>query len=544
MAHGIRITTLVDNVDTGEAQVELGFPKVDGTEGNLRLARSTLIDTRRLQKELLDKGAKLTGLNLSDLIDRPAERRLSVSGTTGWRGNTAFVLPNVTIGQPQVVFDPGALAMSPSPVGSCGGSVEAWTKALRPALRRSSFLTMFTGLAFAAPLAALIGVEETAVFHAHGESGVGKTLLAKLIASVAGRALEKDLMSFNATSAAMDDVLARGNGMLVPLNEMKLADTVSGAEQKNLSAFGHVVTSGVGRVRSAHARQSPDLAQRRWTAFALTNGEKSLGARFGGGRDAGEQARFIDVPIPRRKKGGIFDRYAPYQDAEEGAAALARKVEDAIAFNYGAAFVAFIEHVIGDPEAAAKRFATNVDEFVSRVAPADSWERRFARKFAYAYAGGMEALLAKTMPARGPLIRRSCVKLYKLARNQLVSDQEQADRALSRLAEIDGSNARFPIVERGVRAPDNFNSTCWGMQRTMPGIGACIGIRSQRLLQWAGTRAALSVLMDRLKAGGAHVPGTDKARLTKIVEILGVKKRRYVVLRVAAVRALATETKG
>ena len=46
-------------------------------------------------------------------------------------------------------------------------------------------------LSFTAPIAALLDLEETAVFHAFGESNAGKTLMQKVAASVLGRAGER-----------------------------------------------------------------------------------------------------------------------------------------------------------------------------------------------------------------------------------------------------------------------------------------------------------------------------------------------------------------
>lgn len=538
MTNEVSVSAIVTNVDNNDTRVELTFTKLDGAKGTLRVARSMLAEEKRLKAALLDSGARLPGGSLADLLNATPQHRKLITRRTGWRGTSAFILPNGTIGDASVAFDPDALEISSSRVGRRHGTLEAWKKALRPACRRSTYATAFLGLAFAAPLAALLGVEETAVFHTHGPSGAGKTLLAKLVASVSGPALERDLASFNVTPAAIDDILSLGNGLLVPFNEMRLADAISAVTPKGLSAFGHIVTSGKGRTRSTYANRDADLAQRKWIAFALTNGESSLESRFGKVRDNGERARFIDVPVPPPRRGGIFDRYDPYEDAAKGAAKLAAKVEEAISLNYGEPFAVFIEHLLKDIPGARARFLAEQRKFVEHVAPGDSWERRFARKVAWMYAGGIEGVIAGTMPATRDLVRRCCIQLYKRARAEIATDDELAEEALLRLMRISESSKRFPTIEKGQRAPANYDKDCWGMQRSMPGSGKCLAIGSERLREWAGSDGAWVLLMDRLRKAGVHVRGKDKAGLTTIVEVLGAGRRRYVLLRVDALRSL------
>jgi hypothetical protein len=106
--------------------------------------------------------------------------------------------------------------------------------------------------------------------------------------------------------------------------------------------------SGGGRKRSARATQDASLANLQWRLFSYWSGEHPLDSRFlGEARERGEMVRLIELPVPKPKRGGIFDRMA---GVELSTADLAKKVEDAVQANFGHPIRAFIHRVAEDPQ--------------------------------------------------------------------------------------------------------------------------------------------------------------------------------------------------
>jgi len=71
---------------------------------------------------------------------------------------------------------------------------------------------------------------------------------------------------------------------------------------------------------------------------------------------------------------------------------LAGQVTRTFNENYGVAFAPFIAHVVENRPPVLRTFVEDKERFVDQCAPADNWERRYARKFGYAYAGGLPAV--------------------------------------------------------------------------------------------------------------------------------------------------------
>jgi hypothetical protein len=430
----IEIILNVLNVDTQTWEVELEYEHQTGTRRRSRVPRGDLANPRKLHDFLLNQGAvipidpKQGTTVIQNLAPASADHISYVTSQTGWhtQPKLRFVLPLATLGgKGGSQFQWSEEEQSGR--GKTRGTLSGWREGLRPALKDSHYLSFALSLAFAAPLAALARVDETAAFHLFGESNTGKTLLERVTVSVLGRTRERDLVNFNQTALGTQDTMANWNGTLLTLNEMETAQT----KKYDLNAFmvtlAHVLTSGIGRNRAEYAKRDPLLALKHWTIFGITNMEESLEemARLANhSRAAGERARYIDIPVPPRRLGGIFDRHRP-KDREKIAAwsrALAQATEKTIGDRFGVAFPLFIKYVVKSRKAALRRFNHLANLFVSKVAPNDNWERRFALKFGYAYAGGIIAIDAGVMPCKAIDVRKSVSKLYRKARGAFTAD--------------------------------------------------------------------------------------------------------------------------
>ena len=553
----VHVTAWIENVDTDTISVELDFLHENGRRKKCRVLRSELLNTSVVEKRLLDKGAKIPTDRanakefLGNLIEAKPATWQRVTRRSGWHGRRQFVLPRRTIGSGRkLAFDIAADEKEHNRRGKDFGSLRGWQKGLRPALAKSSYLTFGLSLSFAAPVAAAAKLQETAVFHVSGESNSGKTLMEKVTVSTLGRAREDDLVSFNVTKVGSQDVMAHWNGTLIAMNEMKTAEVLGNDLRSYIVALTHVLTSGIGRTRADYARRDPDLASKRWNAFGITNMEaslESLARKAKWNRDPGDRARYIDLPVPLPDQGGIFDRiHTAQQKIPERARELAATVEETIARNYGGAFPPFIEYFIEHREAALAEFASNADRFVDKYAPADNWERRFALKFGYACAGGLLAVKAGVLPCTSEQVIKSALRLYRRARGSFQSDLDLKEIALGKLLDSMTDDRLFPFVERNNSVPEDYDRNCYGFRRRYPKIGRCIGIRSEILRRWAVTDQAFDELIRELQAVGAHVRGRDKNGLTQIRKLTGGGRRRYVMLRLAGLRAMrqAVKTPG
>ena len=546
-ASAVSVIEFIEDIDfpayssSPSIDVVLRFRHYNGRDETLRLPRSELASPSKLIPRLIDKGAALSSSDkdaLANLESQIPLARRKVTRETGWRNAfSCFVLPRRTIGQDRsLTFDLDSL-MEPSHRGSARGSLKAWKSELEEPFAASSYLVFAAALAFAAPVVALLQIDETAVFHVFGESNAGKTLMLRAAESALGRASEDDLIRFNQTHAAFNDVISRYTGTLAPMNEMK---TVASADlRKMLVNIAHVVTSGSGQNRSNYAKRDRELRLKKWHVIGMTNMEQSLDALMSGKRDAGERARHVDVPVPSVGEGGIFDRATKMKGRPRNASTLAQQVERAIEHNYGVAFPAFLSFLIRYRGTSKPRFQKDTETFIKKCAVAGgAWEERFARKFAFAYAGGRVAIRAGVLPVSERQLAHSCRSLYKRARASFTTPSEQAAKAMDELLGSLDDGRRFPVLEKSSVLSPDLASSCWGVRRTLPRLGPCLVVRPEHFQRLAGSDEAKKLMLAELASGNAYVPGHN-GKSTRSVELKGMGRNRHLVFVMAALRALA-----
>lgn len=527
IADAVTVVSSIENIDTGTFKVELAFSDCTGRPKRCEVERSMLGDPKAITKFLLDRGADFPkGTDFATLMSA-AKRHRRVTSRNGWHGTDTFVLPHATIGKSQALTYAGPASGTR---GTTNGTLSEWKSSLSDLLARSSYLTFGTALAFAAPLAALLEVEETAAFHLFGQSNAGKTLVAKVAHSVTGRAKETDLVGFDQADKALNDVMYHHHGTLLVMNEMK---NDSGGAARTLPKLSHTLTSGLGRNRSEFASRDPALRLHHWCVFGLTTMETSLEALAAKGRDSGEQARHIDVPVPSRDLGGIFDRLGRRDDVRRTASRLAKLAVNAVDENYGVAFPTFIEFLMASKEKALTRFQHNVVRFVDHCAISDdAWERRIATKFGYVYAAGLAAIRAGVLPCTRRQMVQSCRTLYRAARASLPTLEQQAKVDITEIRNLVFDDDRVPRIENGKAAPEGF-ANCLGFRRQLPLHGDVACLRPVELKQVLGSEAKYRELVATLKSKNAIV-GWSKKTPTTAREVKGCGRSRYLTLKISS----------
>jgi hypothetical protein len=278
-----------------------------------------------------------------------------------------------------------------------------------------------------------------------------------------------------------------------------------------------------------------ELKKQGWTIMALTTMERSIEAITRGKRDMGDRARHIDLPVPSRESGGIFDFTGLRQKSKvrKRAKELASQVVGAIDANYGVAFEAFITYVLNNRSAVLDRFAELVEYFVVQVAEAgDSWDGRLARKFGFAYAAAIIAIDAGVLPIRRKLCLRMFRKLYRKARGVFQTPDEQAKKVIGQLIAASSDGQFFPMIAKGDAAPSNYHE-CRGFRRKSAS-GLELAVNGQIFREWCNSPDVCNLVTERLKKAHALRSGHSDVD-TRLVQI-GKDRHRYYVISVGQLK--------
>ena len=195
------------------------------------------------------------------------------------------------------------------------------------------------------------GVEKNTLVALIGPEGKGKSTTLNVAATEWGKGCSTDdprsfLEPLRSTLNNSENVFAASRHICLLLDEVKNVD------QKAADQFALAFGSGHGK-----GRMNPDSSSRSsktWALNGLMSGEKTLGEHADEGaprartRDAGEEARVINIPIP---EGGVFEDLHGFASAKLFAESLAAACVE----NYGFAGPAFVEYLaVNGAEARAK----------------------------------------------------------------------------------------------------------------------------------------------------------------------------------------------
>ncbi len=479
----IRVVANVLDLDTNRYSIELEFRDINGEWSHVLLPRNIIRSGVGALDELLNRGARLptgpgAGARLADLLSIIPDRTYRITGTTGWHGKS-FVLPDITIGPDADTLIHASRKSANTLAPATKGSLDGWPDGLRDPCRASSYLTFGIGVAFAAPLLHLVGQDEGAIFYLAGESTTGKTLTELAGLSAIERAARDSLLTHDATDRRIEEDCAAHNDLLQVIDEISRMTGSQAECCAKVRKLAHKIAGGGGSRRSAKARQDIDLADLRWRLTCLWSGEYSLGSDFlGVARGRGELVRLIEIPVPKQKNNGIFDRLSAVQVLR---ITLVRDAESAVEENFGYAIRAFLNRLVASPEAHTRRAVELMERFLERVgAASDPWTRRFAIKFAVVYAAARLAAELEVAPWSPGHPFKCIERLYKRARAMVITPEEAFTSLLHQLANNASSANRFPKVEKGDRLPKQLKKKAWGIRhKTQDGI-SCLAIESKK----------------------------------------------------------------
>lgn len=307
----------------------------------------------------------------------PVEARARCVERLGWHG-VVYVTPAGSIGQDdEIVVFQNANALEPA--FAVSGTAEEWRNSVAALAAGNSRLVFVLSVAFAGPLADVVG-EDSGGFHLRGGSSSGKSTALKAAASVWGDPSTYPRL-WRATANGLEGLAALHNDGLLILDELSQIDPREAGEAAYLLA------NGQGKARASRtgaARQSA-----RWRLLFLSAGEESLTAlmaRAGKKANAGQETRLADIEADAGAGMGAFE----VLHDQPTPAALALAVKDAATRYHGAAGLAWLRWIVADRSRLADFIADGIGQFVREAVPMDAAGQviRVARRFALVAVAG------------------------------------------------------------------------------------------------------------------------------------------------------------
>jgi len=395
---------------TGEAYSIIRFCKVGNRIGEMSVPRADLLDQGEIYKRLIDHNAALLltakrpPTCLVDALNAPPRTRILHASCTGWRPDLrAFVTRSGTIDS---VADRVRKIMPPlvgkndawvptTPTGDLAG----WKKQVAARCAYSSTGMVLLSAGFAAPVLKIVDHPSFGI-NIHAASKAGKSALLVSAASIATVGKESDLPNWAATPAARGEICRVYNDLLLPLNEVGLAEK---SKSRIYDQFRHAIYSICeGRDRQRHSASlfaTGAHASTQRNIFVST-AEHSVDyyARLAkADRDEGELARCIDLAATRPGFETVIDRFPPGLSHEEKTNWAHRQLSalhDACAAHHGVALEPYLRYLMRDPKAVRRQARRYMDEFIQGV-PTERLMgalKHAAKNFSLIYAGGRLAI--------------------------------------------------------------------------------------------------------------------------------------------------------
>jgi hypothetical protein len=531
------VTPLKDEL-TGDLSYEFTFPVGDGTTGTLELGnelspKQMVKQLGRRTKMLPQRGADQF---IEQMIDAAPSTRVVKARQPGWKtapGSTdgrfvAFVTPGQIIG-------PGAPNfrwIQPSGrrphSGQCAGDLNGWNKSVAKLAEKSNYLVFAIMANLAAPLLPFTDLPEDPGFNFAGLSSGGKTNALRAGASVVGH--PDAIRDWNLTERKLEEAAAAHNHLVLPLNAAEKARPTN--RRCVLNRVTHMVAERQSTGRSELVQDwLPDLS---WQTILLGTSNKTgaqMAAELGIAWEDQDAVRFIDIPVPGPKEGGIFDRLGSEADKQVKSTELTRKLESALKKNHGVLLHPWIEHLLSTD--LRRRLRKLIRRFETRTGPHNGVEMRIARKFGLLYAAGKLAVDAGLLHWPSDLPLQATMTLYHRARELRLGRDAPLDEAFGKLLEALGDRVQVPVVALGNRLNVKDEKTFVGVRVRQNGKPV-IGLRQKGVSNLVGAPMVRRVF-ERLSKRGAIIKGhggktTQQLRVELNIGGSTEKKPRFLVI--------------
>ena len=340
--------------------------------------------------------------------------RVRLVRRSGWHGD-AFVLPHVTMGRTageSVVYDGRADAARYAE----SGTLEEWIEQVAHPASGNSRLILSICLAFAGPIADLLGDEGGGV-HLVGGSSLGKSTALIVAGSVWGGGGRGGFtQTWRATGNFLELVARAHSGTALILDELGELDA------REAGSTAYLLVNGQGKGRAT--RDAEGRARAEWRIMLLSSGEVGLGDKIAeGGRraKAGQLIRLVDVPADAGKGKGLFEDTKRLEPE-----AFAKAMKAASMQYFGTAGPSFAAYLADDPETVAsvarERIATIQKKLLEGSEGNSGQAYRVAHRFALIAASGELAAAALGLPWKENEAERAAAVCFEAWRSTLGGD--------------------------------------------------------------------------------------------------------------------------
>jgi putative DNA primase/helicase len=513
--------------------VVLDFDDYDGKVVELKLARADYLQYSRFRHELGNAGYNfpqddsLARRMHEFLKQQEPFERWEIVDRIGWHGNE-FVLPN----SPANTTDGTLLRFEPANPEhyaryGCKGTLEGWNKGVASLAVYSSRLTLALCCAFAAPMLRFVEVEGGG-FHLSGESSKGKTTCVLAATSVSGPALRHELFTWNTSNAGLSELAAAHNDCLLCLDEVAQIQSDARGTALKLRQSAFMLAGGRGRILSSVWGVKLGMRDLKWKLLILSTGEKAmfeLASEADVRRLKGEEVRLIDVPAISTDQLGIYERLAPGFSTP---ASLSDAIVAACAANYGVALDALIQKLKENADNMPDSIRAEMQAFMKGAqVPGDGWERRFAQRFALAFAAGAIAAKFGIVPWSRAMVGQNIRACYQAACRRVPDADRLRVSGLALLRTKLSSGAYIlDLVRVGHKvqwSPEDVE-TADAFRRSGPG-GVHYLIRSESFVGWFESPMQANLVLDELDRLGLLIKQQPNVRTVQVA-IHGVNGRR------------------
>jgi putative DNA primase/helicase len=400
----LKITALTCDEHGNSWGQRLEWTDADGRLHVWNMPRKLLAgDQLSIRQHLLDGGLYLTNTPSARtkmgryLSETQPKRHLRVVSRTGWHnhaGKAAFVLPKVTLvaeGKPDIFLQTDNPTTNP-PIAQAG-TLEDWQANIGALAIGNTRLGLSLGVAFAAPLMGVVGLEGGG-FHLQGASSIGKSSALKVAASVFyGGRLRDGLGSWRSTDNSLEAVAAAHCDLPLAIDEMGEADPFT------VGKTAYMLANGRGKGRANQDGSGRPAAE--WRLLFVSSGEIGLteamqGPKTGGGVvRAGQEVRIVDLPA-RVGELGLFETCHHFASSKDFAEHLSTATQQ----YFGTPGMAWLHYLVANREQVAAAAKALIADFVKHEVPvgASGQVARVANRFGLVAAAGEIAAHAGILP--------------------------------------------------------------------------------------------------------------------------------------------------
>ena len=384
----------------------LEVPQIGGDTLKFEFAMSALANKNSVKRELLSRGVPTRQVDqvADNVLKGEPEIQIVISRAVGWNDKYGrYVLPNKTIEVEGIYIaadDPLAAYQRVEQKGEQSPDSQSWQRSLKAPVSRSRYLVLALAAGFAAPLMKFAGISESVVFNLVGRSGCGKTLTSRVAASVGGASARADFTSWQDSPRAIAEAAQLYNDRVLVIDDFMRGESNARRRFDRLNEIGRMLPDGRSRAVTRVLSES-GLDTLTWRAICITSSEfpsAQIALDAKRHREDGHRARFIDIPVPARTEGGVFDRLRSGDDSNE----LAARLEATLDHQEGLPLEEWVAWLEKNQDDLGNRITKGIRRYLAKSKNLVGLEYRIATKFALLAVAAKLAFEAGLTPWQDP----------------------------------------------------------------------------------------------------------------------------------------------